>query len=383
MPAMSALNQAQRYLAQGEGAQAVHLMQSATLQEPGNAQVWTALGVALRFTGCLEESAAAFARALALAPERADAQVYLGMIRLAQGRQQEGWPLYQARWRNPHWTDKLRYPAQALWQGQITPGMRLLMWGEQGLGDIIQFSRYAPWLLRQLRSQGGTLALEVPAVLGALLRASWPMVDVVDMGAARGHFDAHVPLMDLPTLWGNCVGAGGLPYQPMPVPYLAALPTARKTGSGAMTRAGSYKVGIAWQGRTSHPDDRLRSIGTAALADLFAVPGVQWVSLQKDSETHPSGLARDVALCHDFADTARLVGELDLVVSIDSAVAHLAGALGKPVWLLLPEVADWRWQLAGEDSPWYPSMRLFRQASEDGGWGPVVGRVAAALRDRR
>ena len=138
------------------------------------------------------------------------------------------------------------------------------------------------------------------------------------------------------------------------------------------------RVGIAWQGRPTHPDDRWRSVHTGQLPALFDVPGVRWVSLQKDGHAHPSWLPDDLAQCRDFADTARIIDTLDMVISIDSAVAHLAAALGKPVWLLLPKIADWRWALTGESTPWYPGMRLFRQGADED-WAGVATRVAAAL----
>lgn len=383
-PVDAALGRAQACLAGGDTRQAVEIMQAAVRIAPENAAVCAGLGVALRFAGQLEEAANAFSRALQLQPERADAQVYLGMIRLAQGRQQEGWPLYRARWRDANWTAKLRYPESALWEGRVTSGLRLLLWGEQGFGDTIQFSRYVPWLQRELSSRGASLALEVPVPLLALLRQSWPAVEIFSIGETRGRFDAHLPLMDLPSRCGNAVGAGALPYQPMALPYLAALPDPLAAQRGASPiPAGNdrapLRVGIAWRGRASHPDDRWRSIRASELQTLFAVPGIRWVSLQKgDADGHPVWLPEDLAQCADFADTARIVASLDLVISIDSAVAHLAGALNKRVWLLLPKVADWRWQLAGEDTPWYPDMRLFRQAADED-WPQVATRVAAQL----
>jgi hypothetical protein len=138
------------------------------------------------------------------------------------------------------------------------------------------------------------------------------------------------------------------------------------------------RVGIAWQGRSTHPDDRFRSIETKKLQALFDVPGICWVSLQKDAVHHPEWLVDSLSECQDFSDTARVVNSLDLVISIDSAVAHLAGALGRPVWLLLPEIADWRWGLHGENTPWYPTMRLFRQDKMQG-WSALASQVALAL----
>ena len=382
LPVGAALDAARACLARGDGVEAVAVLEDALPAAPDNAALLTGLGVALRFAGQIDAAASSFARALERAPDQADAQVYLGMIRLAQDRQQEGWRLYQARWRNVHWTEKLRYPEATRWDGRVSPGLRLLLWAEQGFGDCIQFARYAPWLLRLLRQHGGSLVLEVPAPLLRLLQASWPFLEIVSSHDVRGRFDAHLPLMDLPNCCGGVVGPGGLPYEPMPSPYLSALPDLRTRERGVLRvpapQGRTLSVGVAWQGRPSHPDDRLRSVPQQQLAALFAVPGIRWVSLQKDGAPRPPWLPDDLALCLDFSDTARVVSGLDLVISIDSALAHLAGALGKPVWLLLPKIADWRWRLTGETSPWYPSMRLFRQGADED-WAALAARVAVAL----
>ena len=383
-PRARALDQARDCLASGQVARAVQVLQVAAALAPGDVGLRVGLGVAQRMAGQWEAAAASFEQALASAPDQADAQVYLGMIRLAQGRQQEGWPLYHARWRAPGWTDTLRYPAQDLWQGPVRPGMRLLLWAEQGFGDTLQFARYAPWLARQLRAQGASLALELPAPLCALLQASWPFIDIFATGQGRGRFDAHLPLLDLPLRWGGRVGPGGLPYQPMPSPYLSALPDLWSARRGVVRRplAGlpaPLRVGVAWAGRASNPDDRWRSIPAVALQPLFDLPGIRWVSLQKGASDHPAWLPADDGA--DFADTARRVADLDLVISIDSALGHLAGAMGRPVWLLLSRLPDWRWGLSGETSPWYPATRLFRQA-QDEAWPAVIDRLATALAAR-
>jgi len=380
------LKLAQNHLAAGQGSQALQSMRATSLDFPDSALASTALGVVYRFNGDLLEAESAFLKALALEPGKADAQVYLGMIRLAQGQQKQGWQLYQARWRNSNWIEKLRYPRETLWQGRVQPGLRLLLWGEQGFGDIIQFARYAPWLLRLLVANKAHLTLEVPRPLYRLFCASWPFMDIVCNGQAQGRFDAHLPLMNLPNCWGHQVGDGGLPYLPLPGPYLSALPrtfappraiaTLRRTPPCQLLR-----VGIAWQGRSTHPDDCFRSIAVEKLQALFDVPGVCWVSLQKDAVPHPEWLVDSLSECEDFSDTARVVNSLDLVISIDSAVAHLAAALGRPVWLLLPEVADWRWGLQGKSTPWYPTMRLFRQAKMQG-WSALAAQVALALTKR-
>lgn len=372
----TALTQAQSALASGNGERAAQVLQEALTTQPEQPSLYVGLGVALRFTGKFDEAATAFERALALQPTHAQAAVYLSMIRLAQGRQSEGWPLYEARWRSPHWPEKMRYPMEARWQGFVAPltkGQRLLLWGEQGFGDVIQFARYVPWLAQQLQAQGANLVVEVPTPLHRLLQNTWPALTIAPQGQLRGHFDAHLPMMDLPRLWGNCVGEQGLPYLPEPLPYLRATP---RTDTST-----NLRVGIAWQGRPTHPDDKWRSIAVSALDVLKDVPSIQWVSLQRDT-AQPAWLQGGIENCADFADTASLVNTLDLVISIDSAVAHLAAALGRPVWLLLPPIADWRWGLEDSDTPWYPGMRLIRQAGDED-WSAVLRRVVQTLTSAR
>lgn len=378
-PVAAALDRAQASLKQGHSAQAVRCLSQALERAPQQTALWAGLGVALRFAARLEDAAQAFEKALALEPGRADAQVHLGMIRLAQGRQDEGWPLYQARWRSPHWTERLRYPLEALWQGRVSAGLRLLLWGEQGLGDCLQFARYAPWLQQMLQAHGASLVLEVPRPLQRLLRHSWPQLEVAVAGSVRGRFDAHLPLMDLPHRWGG-VGTGDLlPYLPTALPYLFA-PGHDEESAPAPTQP-ALKVGVVWQGRRTHPDDRMRSLPAAMLQPLFGMPGLHWVSLQKDAADHPVWLPETMKDCADFLDTARVIQGLDVVLSIDSAVAHLAAAMGKPVLLLLPQVCDWRWGLDTDSTPWYPGMRLFRCGAQES-WPDVLLRVAADLRCR-
>jgi Glycosyltransferase family 9 (heptosyltransferase) len=374
------------HLGQGDTALAVLLLSQAVASAGHDAALWTALGVALRFQGRLDDAATALLRALALEPGRADAQVYLGMIRLAQGNQETGWPLYQARWRTPGWPERMRYPLQALWQGRVSAGTRLLLWCEQGLGDTLQFARYAPWLQQMLQTQKAQLVLELPQPLLRLLQHSWPTLEMAALGQVQGRFDAHLPLMDLPNRWGG-MGADLLPYQPGAMPYLKLPAPAAQAVAGTPYPAlaprpgapAALKVGVTWQGRASHADDRLRSLAPEALLPLFEQPGLAWVSLQKDDPRHPAWLPQTLADCQDFWDTAGVLQGLDVVVSIDSAVAHLAAALGKPVLLLLPAVADWRWGLGAPTTPWYPGMRLFRRGLQED-WSDVMPRVAAALR---
>ena len=369
---------AHEHLSVGDGAGALALLEAAQTEHPKTPDILVTLGVAYRFCAKLEEAAACFDAALKLQPGRADAEVKLDRTRLALGDGPTGWKLYQSRWRDPGWTQPLRYPAEEMWRGTITPNMRLLVWAEQGFGDTIQFARYVPWLAHRLRQFGGSIVFEVPAPLTRLFRSSWPALDIVEKGHANGRFDAHLPLMDLPVCFGGRLGSSGLPYLPAGFPYLrAGTPSSHQPPSEQGAK--SKTVGITWQGRPTHPDDAFRSLPMEALAPLFQLPGIRWVSLQKDTP-HPPELTEDVAGANDFLDTAQVASRLDLVISIDSAVAHLAGGLGLPTWMILPEVCDWRWGIAGAETPWYPTMRLFRQTK---GTSPAsqIETVATALRE--
>lgn len=266
------------------------------------------------------------------------------------------------------------------WRGEAAAGRTLLIHAEQGLGDTLQFCRYAPLAAER----GLRIVLEVQKPLVRLLR-SLPGIDrVVAQGEALPAFDLHCPMLSLPLALGTT-----LETIPGRTPYLHA------DGSGtadwrrrldATTRPG-LRIGVLWAGNAHSLTprlallDRRRSIAPARLAPVFDVPGVQFFGLQKDGPAAPDGfpLTDVMREMQDFADTAALVGTLDLVIAVDSAVAHLAGALGRPVWLLDRFDPCWRWPLGRTDSPWYPGLRIFRQAVP-GDWDPVVAQVADELR---
>lgn len=180
------LGRAKEHLAAGETARALEIMRQAAAHQPDNPLLQNGLGVALRFNGRLDEAAHAFSRALELEPGLPGARIFLGMIRLSQGRQREGWRLYRARWQFAGWTETMRYPAENVWQGQADPGLRLLLWSEQGFGDTIQFARYAPWLRQLLHGLGGELALEAHEPLCRLFRANWPEMEIFTGVRPRG-----------------------------------------------------------------------------------------------------------------------------------------------------------------------------------------------------
>ena len=334
---------------------------------PGFAEAWYNRGITLRDLGRDGEAEASFRRTLALMPNHALAETDLALVLLRRGAWDEGWRRYEARWRVPGFPGRIDPAAQPQWRGETAlAGRRLRISAEQGLGDTIQFCRYA----EHAAAQGAAVELAVPASLVPLLAGQLPGVAVVDEATPTAPADLHCPLLSLPRALGGPEIEGSA--------YLRADP-ARSAAWRARLGAGP-KTGIVWAGNPVHGNDRNRSI---ALADLASVPGLRCYAVQKHKSEADRALlaARGIPdlgdELTDFAETAALFAALDLVISVDTAPAHLAGALGRPVWLLLPAIADWRWGVATSDTPWYASARLFRQTGE--GWGPVLGEMAAEL----
>jgi|HubBroStandDraft_1064217.scaffolds.fasta_scaffold01674_10 tetratricopeptide (TPR) repeat protein len=344
----------------------------ATDLAPGLVQAWYSRGVVLHDLGRDAEAEASFRRALALAPDFADARTDLGLIELRRGDWAEGWRNYEWRWRARKFPGRLGPEDQPQWRGE-TPiaGRRIRLAGEQGLGDTLQFCRWVP----ALAALGAEIVLAVPSPLVTLLTGQFARVTVVDATAARAAVDLHCPLLSLASVLG--LGPAG------PSPYLSADPARRSLWRDRLGPAGGVEVGLVWSGNPAHRNDRNRSIPLTALVDLRLVPGARCCSVQKQTTAAERSLLAQSAIADfgadlgDFADTAGLVSELDLVITVDTSVAHLAGALGRPVWILLPAVADWRWGTGRADTPWYPTARLFRQTGE--GWAPVLREVGAAL----
>ena len=339
------------------------------------------LGTALLHLNRLDEAQAQFRRALQLQPGFALAAVDLSLTLLLAGQLREGWAQYSARW-----TDTARmarpmfYRPELEWQGrerQPLKGQRVIVYAEQGLGDVIHFIRYVP----MLQADGAQVTAVVQPELMPLLD-SMPGLHCYRPGEEVSA-DLHVALLDLPMHYGTT-----LANVPAQVPYLQA-PAAKVAQWRERLKPwdGKRKVGIAWAGSPVQVNNRNRSMPLSALAPLLDVPGVQCFSLQKgpgggytDIAPHADKLVDLTGEWTDFSDSAAMVECLDLVITVDSAVAHLAGALGKPVWVLLGPNPDWRWLLEREDSPWYPTMRLFRRGFGEAR-GAQVGRVLTALAD--
>ncbi|MBN8891573.1 MAG: tetratricopeptide repeat protein [Rhodospirillales bacterium] len=331
-----------------------------------------------------EQALAAFDTALALAPGSLDAErvrADRATARLLLGDFAGGWADFEARWRLPGYREAAAAIAPPRWTGaEPLAGRRLLLWAEQGYGDTLQFVRYAPLAA----ARGATVLLRVPPALTRLLAGMPGVAEVHDMRAEPPPADLSCPLLSLPLAFGTTPDS--IPAQ---VPYLAADPARVAAWRGRLAGLPGRRVGLVWAGGL-HPDepdaqlmDRRRSMPLSALAPLAGVEGVRFVSLQvgpASGQAPPPGLVLHdwTDELHDFADTAALVAALDLVIGVDTAVVHLAGALGRPVWLLNRFDTCWRWLLHRDDSPWYPTLRQFRQAAP-GDWAGVAARVAAAL----
>lgn len=361
--------------AQGHDDAALAAYDQALPGRPRDAVLHTNRGVALAALQRHAEAEAAYAQALAIDPDHAAAHFNRGLLRLLQGDLARGWPDMEWRWRTPGLGARTAFAGEP-WLGQ-TPliGKTIVLHAEQGLGDAIQFVRYAA----RVKAAGAQrVLLQVPRPLTALLTGVAGVDRVLAAGARLPAFDEHCPLMSLPLAFGT-----RLPTVPADGPYLHADPERVAVWQEKLGERTSPRVGLVWSGNPRHRNDHHRSIPLAGF--LQAVQGpARFVALQKDvaaadrARLTRRGITSWAREQRDLADTAALIDALDLVVAVDTSVAHLAGAMGKPVWLLLPWTPDWRWLLHRDDSPWYPSMRLFRQPAA-GDWASMLQRVGAEL----
>jgi tetratricopeptide (TPR) repeat protein len=319
-----------------------------------------------------------YEQAVAVDPECALAHFNRGLIQLQAGNYADGWRSYEWRWQAELLAvyKEKRDCEQPLWTGeQPLEGKTILLWGEQGLGDTLQFCRYATLAAQR----GATVILEVKKELIGLMGALAGVSRIVAKGEPAPAFDLHCPLMSLPLAFDTRVET-----IPAAVPYLTADPAKVAHWAGVLGEKTRPRVGVVWSGNPKYQNDAERSITLGQFAPLFG-EDCEFVVLQKELKaTHKAvlGMKRNVrqfsGAIQDFSDTAALCELMDVIVTVDTSVAHLAGALGKPVWVLLPRRPDWRWLLERTDSPWYPSAKLYRQS--EGGWSAVVDQVRADVR---
>ncbi len=359
-------------------AEAALVLAEAIRVEPDYAEAYNNLGGAMLAMDRPEEAIPPFHRSVELDPEQVQASFGEALALLSLGRLAEGWPLYESRWLDPRFREGMRDYDAPRWQGagrEDVAGRTVLLHHEQGLGDTIQFVRYAPLL----KALGARVVLEAQQPLLPLL--SGFADQVVAEGAELPAHDLRCPLLSLPLAFGT-----ELASIPAKIPYLRADRGLREAWKAALGPATRPRVGIAFSGSAEHPEDALRSIPAATLLPLLALPELEFHVVQKD--IRPADAAAllqvpDVRVqaehLETFADTAALLTQMDLVLSVDTSIVHLAGALGLPVWVLLQQSADFRWLRGRSDSPWYPTARLFRQ-SRPLSWDKEILFVAQALR---
>lgn len=343
---------------------------------PASTEALCTLGAAHAGIGEYGRAFECYERALSIDPNHPSTRWNKGLARLLHGRLREGFELYEARWSVKELGLERRFgPTTCLRSGAPLAGKVLFIHAEQGYGDTLQFCRYAS----VLATQGARVVLEVPGSLVGLV-SSLPRIErVIPQGTGFTDFDAQCPLLSLPHVLGTDEKS-----IPASVPYLRARTSHAHRWQVRLDPRSLPRVGVAWSGKPTHRNDARRSIPFEALEGLWTLPA-QFISLQKEMRAEDACAASHVGSLlsvredlADFDETAGLMAQLDLVITIDTAVAHLAGALGKPVWILLSTVPDWRWQLRREDSPWYPSARLFRRMPEES-WRRLIGRVTTAL----
>jgi tetratricopeptide (TPR) repeat protein len=340
---------------------------------PDFMSLYSNLGITQILLGKPGEALASYAQALQLNPGSAEVHWNRSWPLLLTGDFEQGWREYE--WRERCGVAEPRQYPQPRWDGGVLRGKTILVYGEQGMGDIIQFFRYAALF----RHAGAKVIFECPRALARLFVAGRDIDELVIAGDPLPAFDTHTSLLSLPGLFGT-----RLDTIPVDVPYVSAPPVTGDLAQALERHRGRVNVGIVWAGSPAHRWDRRRSCPLENFSVLAQCPGVTLFSLQKgDAVRALDGNAnRWIVALHDylddFADTAAAMTRLDLVITVDTSVAHLAGALGRPVWVLLPFAPDWRWLLGRDDSPWYPAMRLFRQASR-GDWGGVFARVLEEL----
>jgi len=377
---------------------------------PDDYSAYNNLGLVLHRQGRLEESLKMYEKAVSLNPDKPELQVNLGnlykelgriseaidqfrkviqhhpdfpfahwnlsLVLLSIGCFEEGWQEYEYRLKLHETICRKDLPFP-LWNGEAIQGKRLLLHQEQGIGDTIQFVRYIP----MIQEKGGKVFLQCQPELKALLSSLEGCEGVLSFEDELPACDYHCPLLSLPRIFKT-----DLPHIPARIPYLFADPTKVERWRRRLLREGEGKrIGLVWAGRPEHAHDHNRSLSLHRFSPLFRVAGIAWFSLQKgeavrqlDDFAEKDRIQDYTGELADFSDTAALIENLDLVITVDTSVAHLAGALGRPVWTLIHFSSDWRWLLDREDSPWYPTMRLFRQ-TRYGDWDGVIERVAEEL----
>lgn len=343
---------------------------------PNNAELYFNRGFALQNLNRLDEALASYDKAITLNPNYVDAYCNKSLLKILNGEYLEGWELYEWRWKNEALINSFRVYLQPLWLGQQSiTGKTLLIYPEQGLGDYIQCIRYAKLAVQR----EARVILELPSALISIASTFKGQFTLIEKGMTPPDFDYHCPIMSLPFAFKTT-----LETIPVEVPYLYADSDKQKEWRQRLGNKTKSRVGLVWSGSIEHKNDHNRSISFQALSSLFNL-SIEFHCLQKEIRADDEAVIalngkitihKDYLV--DFSDTAALIEEMDLVISVDTSVAHLAGALGKEVWILLPYAPDFRWMLEREDSSWYPTAKLFRQPAI-GDWDSVINRIIKEL----
>lgn len=348
----------------------------AILLRPNYANAYYNKGYSLHNLARFDEATASYDRAIALIPDHASSLSNKGQVAILKGRYLEGWRLYEWRWKSPNYI-KHREFTQPFWHGdESVSGKTVLIYPEQGFGDSIQFCRYAAMLV----ALGAKVILETRVGLTAILSTLKCEVDIIEQGNKLPEFDFYCPIMSLPYAFKTTVET-----IPATVPYLYADIDKQKVWQERLGTKTTFRVGLAWSGRTTHKNDHNRSIAFKVIEPLLALP-IEFHILQNEIRPDEVAFLSDIDNLYfhqdqlnDFSDTAALANEMDLVISVDTSIAHLAGALAKQLWILLPYVPDYRWLLDRTDCPWYPTATLFRQPAI-GDWAGVMTEVKNKLK---
>jgi Tfp pilus assembly protein PilF len=343
-------------------------------QQPGYVEAIKHLGNALRAQGRLAEAIECYNQGLALAPDHVLLHTARAMVWIQMGDFACGWP--ECEWRLRGAEPPIPHGDRPVWDGSPLAGRTIVIYSEQGLGDTLQFIRFATEAARR----GGNVVVFSTPILARILASCPGVKAVVTDPRSLPHFACYAPVMSLPRILGTTLET--IPADP---PYLAPEPAAKAAWEAELSAKEGFKIGVVWQGNPIHTKDRERSFRLAQLAPVTNVPGVRLFSLQKnfgleqlDEVAGRFEVTELGSRLHDFVDTAAVMQQLDLVISADSSPAHLAGALGIQVWMALPYICDWRWMSDRADTPWYPTMRLFRQR-RFGDWDEVFARMAGEL----
>jgi tetratricopeptide (TPR) repeat protein len=371
-------------LRQDDFIEAEDLLRRAIQAAPAWSDPWVNLGIALSRQGRYPDAERSFDEALKRNPENAEAHWNRALTLLQNRNYQQGWPEYEWRFKRDKWQSFYPYHHPVpRWNGGCFQGRRLFVHDEQGLGDTLQFLRFLP----MSKALGGTVIFETKGKLLALLKDVDGADEVISRcadGTLDADYDLYIPLLSLPAIFGTT-------WQTVPdrVPYLFADNNLVNQWAEKLNPIAGFKIGICWQGNPDYAADRQRSVPLKYFDALTGIENVRLISLQKihglEQLTHMPFEREILNLGPEldentgvFMDTAAVMQNLDLIITSDTAIPHLAGALGVPVWLLLAHVPDWRWGLEGENYPWYPTMRLFRQP-EAGNWRAVFRQVSDAL----